>query len=200
MINMPSDFNTARAYDGQSATPALTVGGHICKIMRAYLDTARTGTQMLVIEFDIAESGDLKEYYLNRFERSLKYNQDAKWPGVFRAPIANSDGRTSGYFKGLITAVEESNPTFKFGGEEATLENKYVGFNFGEEEWPGRDGQMRVSVKPFYAVSVQHVKDGIEPPPRKGYRGSAPAQKPAQNAPQGASQGFQEVTDDELPF
>lgn len=192
MINMPSDFNTARAYDGGSGdnTP-LSIGGHICRIRDARLDVARTGTQMLVIEFDISEGGDFDGYYAKRFERSLKFNSAAKWPGTFRAPITTREGNTSGYFKGLVTAVEESNPPFRFQGEETTLRGKAVGFNFGEEEWLGRDNQVHVSVKPFYAVSAATVNAGIAPPARKLYKGPQPVTAP--------SEGFTEVSPDDMP-
>ena len=188
MINIPSDFNTARAYDGSSVS-ALTVGGHVCKIQGAKVEKARSGADMLVVAFDIAEGGEFDGYYGARHERSKQYRQDAKWPGVFRAPILTKEGKTSGYFKGFITAVEESNPGYKFTGDETLLRGKMVGFNYGEEEYLNRDNELRVSIKPFYAVSVNHVREGIQPPPMKKLRG-VPL----------TAQGFTEVPDEPLPF
>lgn len=166
MIRIPNDYNTARAYDG-SITPQLSIGGHICKIISARQDTARTGTEMLVVAFDIAEGSVYDGYYAQKHDRDVQYRPDAKFPGVFRAPVTTKEGKTSGYFKGLITAIEESNVGFHFLGDENTLAGKIVGFNFREEEWRKSDGTIGVSVKPFYAVSVQKVRDGIQPPARK---------------------------------
>lgn len=166
MIHIPDDYNTARAYDGSNAL-TLPAGGHICKIISARQDTAKTGTEMLVVAFDIAEGGMYDGYYTRKHERSMSYRTDAKFPGVFRAPVTTKDGKTSGYFKGLITAIEESNPGFRFVGDEKTLSGKAVAFNFGEEEWRKSDGTVGVSVKPFYAVSVQRAREGIQPPARK---------------------------------
>jgi hypothetical protein len=192
MIQIPSDFNSAKPYDGSSSAP-LPVGGHACRINGAKLETARTGTPMLVVAFDISEGGEYDDYYRARYERAIQFRTDAKWPGVFRAPITTREGKTSGYFKGLITAIEESNAGFKFSGDENALKNKMVGFNFGEEEYKGNDGEIRTSVKPFYAVSVGRVREGIDPPQKKLY-------KPTQSEMM-ASRGFTEVEDDTpLPF
>lgn len=189
MINIPSDFNSARAFDGSSA-PALTIGGHVCKIQGAKVETARSGAEMLVIAFDIAEGGEFDGYYNARHERSKQYRQDAKWPGVFRAPILTREGKTSGYFKGFITAVEESNAGYKFSGDESTLRGKTVGFNFGEEEYM-YNGELRTSIKPFWAASANRVREGLIPPQKKALR-----TQPGQSM---AAQGFTEVPEDSLP-
>lgn len=192
MINMPADFETARPYDGQGASP-LPAGPHICRIISAREETSRNNNPMLVVAFDIAENGPDDGYYKAQFERKKGYNQNAKWPGIFRTGITNKDGKTSGYFKGFITSVEESNIGYKFSGDENTLKNKLVGFNFGEEEWRKQDGTIGVSVKPFYAVSVGRVREGIAPPPRKVLN---------DQQAQMERQGFTPVDDDndDLPF
>lgn len=192
MIKLGNDYDSARAYDGQGFN-ALPVGGHICKIMDARMEKARSGADMIVVAFDIAENGPDDGYYKAQFERKVGFNANAKWPGVFRTAILNKDGKTSGYFKGLITSVEESNSGYNFkaaGCEETTLKGKLVGFNFGEEEWRKQDGTVGVSVKPFYAVSVKTVREGIEPPKRKPLN---------DQQAQMERQGFTPV-EDETPF
>lgn len=192
MIQMPNDFKDALPYDGSNG-PTLTVGGHCCRIRGAKQETARTGTQMLSVAFDIFEGGEFDGYYGARYDRNVKYNSEAKWPGVFRTPITTKDGETSRYFKGLITAIEKSNAGFAFNGDENTLKGKMVGFNFGEEEYLSRDGEIRTSVKPFYAVSVGRVRDGIEPPAKKLYQ-----PKPGDEL---KAKGFTEVDNvPDLPF
>ena len=192
MIKMPNDYDTARAYDGQGATP-LPIGPHICRIISVKQEMSRNNNPMLVVAFDIAENGPDDGYYKAQFDRKKDYNADAKWPGIFRTGLTNKDGKTSRYFKGFVTSVEESNTGYSFkavGYDENTLKGKLVGFNFGEEEWRKTDGTIGVIVKPFYAVRVAKVREGIAPPPRKVLN---------DNQAQMERQGFTPVEDDSLP-
>lgn len=194
MIKLGNDYDQARAYDGQGFE-ALPVGPHICRILEARAEKSREGADMIVVAFDIAENGEYDGYYKQQYERRVGYNVEAKWPGVFRTVVLTREGKTSGYFKGLITSVEESNAGYGFraaGCEETTLKGKLVGFNFGEEEWRKQDGSVGVAVKPFYAVSVQKVREGMEPPQRKALN---------DQQAQMERRGFTRVDDDsELPF
>lgn len=195
---LPNDFDAAKAFDGSSDYKTLPIGGHICRIVGAKATKSRNGNDMIEIAFDIAENGEYDGMFNERFDGLRKQKPDCKWPngGMFRTGILTRDGKTSGYFKGLITAVEESNPGYSFKGSgcnEETMKGKLIGFNFGEEDYKGNDGNIRTSVKPFYAVSVQTVRDGIEPPKKKEYK-----PKPAESM---TAQGFTEVdTPDDLPF
>lgn len=189
---IPNDFDQARAYDGGSFA-TLPVGGHICRIIEAREATSKNGNPMIEVAIDIAEGGPDDGFYRSVYDYKKSKDANAKWPCVFRTSLLTKDGKTSGFFKGLITAIEESNTAYNFkstGGDEKTLKNKMVGFNFGEEEWIKSDGSVGTSVKPFYAVSVSRVREGIDPPPIKKLKGGTAA----------ASNGFKEVSDDELPF
>ena len=197
MIGIPNDYDSAKSYDGKGSFDALPAGGHICKIIGARAAKSRNGNDMIEVAFDIYEGGDFDGKFKDRFDYLRKSKPDAKWPngGMFRTAVLNKNGMTSGYFKGLITSVEESNPGYSFkatGGNEDTLKGKLVGFNFGEEEYKGNDGNLHTSVKACYAVSVARVREGIDPPPKKPY-------KPSQSEIM-ASQGFTETIDSELPF
>ena len=195
---LPNDYDSAKAYDGTGGFTPLPVGGHICKIVSARATKSKNNNDMIEVAFDIWEGGAEDGRFQQQFNERRAQSADAKWPagGMFRTLILNKDGKTSGYFKGLITSVEESNPGYSFkgaGADEGTLKGKTVGFNFGEEEYLNRDGEIKVSVKPFYAVSAQTVREGIEPPKKKAYK-----PKPGDGM---AAQGFREVEDDpELPF
>ncbi len=195
---IPNDFDSAKAYDGKGFD-AIPAGGHICRIIGARAAKSRNGNDMIEVAFDIAEGGAYDGRFQERFDALRKDNAQAKWPngGMFRTALLTREGRTSGYFKGLITAIEESNAGYSFkaaGGDENTLKGKLVGFNFGEEEYRGNDGSIRTSVKAAYAVSVQTVRAGIEPPAKKLYKPIVGEQM--------AAQGFTEVDDDSvsLPF
>lgn len=200
MIQIPNDYDSARAYDG-SAAPRLTPGGHICRIRGTRVEQSRSGSDMLVVAFDIIEEGEFNGYFQRRFERAKSYNAYANWPGVFRASILTADGRTNGYFKGFIEAVEASNASYSFrqsGGNETMLNGKLVGFNFGEEDYRSSiDNSVKTAVKPFYAVSVAKVRDGIAPPAKKLLADANSTPRPVGQPDAG---GFQQVEDDELPF
>ena len=197
---LPNDYDSTKAYDGTGGYTPLPVGGHICRIVGARATKSRNGNDMIEVAFDIAESSEFDGKFKERFDYIRKSKADAKWPngGMFRTGVLNSDGKTSGYFKGLITAVEESNPGYSFKGSgcnEDTMKGKLVGFNFGEEDYKGNDGKIRTSIKPFYAVSVQTVRDGIEPPKKKEYK-----PKPGEVM---SARGFADVTEEvepDLPF
>lgn len=194
-MNLPNDYDSAKSYSGQTATP-LPVGPHCCRIVGSRLITTVSGAQMLEIAFDIAEGSKFDGKYKARFEGLRKQNPSAKWPnsGIFRTSILTKDGKTNTFFKGLITAVEESNAGYSFKASqcnEETLKNKMVAFNFGEEEFVGDDGAVRAAVKPFYAISVKTAREGIDPPRRRTVQ---------RNTPAAPANGFTEVHDEELPF
>lgn len=196
MIQLGNDYDSTNPFTGSGFSP-LPVGGHICRIIGARAGKYSTGADMIEVAFDIAEGGPDDGRFQDRFDYLRKSNPQAKWPngGMFRTCILTREGKTSGFFKGLITAVEESNPGYSFKGSgcnEATLKGKLVGFNFGEEEYKGNDNNIHTAVKAFYAVSVATVKEGIEPPKKKDY-------KPRSGEVM-ASQGFTEVDEPELPF
>lgn len=192
MIPIPNDFDNARAYDGNSF-PVLPLGAHVCRVLRADVVKNRAGADMLVINFDITEGGEFDGYYKKRFEAAKARNANAKWPGVFRANLLTREGATSGYFKGFITALEESNPGYNFrasNGNENAMNKLYVGLVFGEEEFRTSDThEIKTTVKPFYAVSVPKAREGVAIPARK-------------TLPQvAASAGFSPVeSDPDLPF
>ncbi|MBQ3478194.1 MAG: hypothetical protein IJH25_08490 [Clostridia bacterium] len=207
MINLPKDYAQAKGYDGSSSFPRLTAGGHICRTRQVVLTKSRAGNDMLEIHFDIVEEGEFKGYYQQVYAARSRYNPDMAWPGRYFVLIANPDGTTNGRFKGFINAVEESNGGYKFDGNELGLQNKLVGFNFGEEEYEYTDRQtgeikVGVSCKPQYAASVARVREGLIPPAKKLLNNGNGAAATSTTRPVGQpdAQGFQEVEDDELPF
>ena len=217
MINLPRDFATARGYDG-SSYPALTPGGHICRIRNVVPGNGNYGEQ-ITVTYDIVEEGEFNGYFQKIFDYRSKQNPsgNANWPGVKWFNIYNDNGDTDGFFKGFIEAVEASNPGYKFTGDERGLQGKLVGFNFREEEYMPRNsntGEIKTTVRPFYAVSVAKVREGIIPPAKKLYNGGSsggyqrPAAQPGYSYPQSAppapgpvsAPGYSQDDDDDLPF
>ena len=199
MINLPKDYATAKAYDG-SSFPKITPGGHICRTRTVIATKSKSGKDMLIVDYDINELGELDGIYKRIYDYRLRSNPNAEWPGRTYIVISNDDGTTNGRFKAFIKAIEDSNPGYSFaqsGANEATLQGKNLGFNFGEEEYEPQNspGEIRVRVRPDYAVSVAAVHAGVVPPAKKLLQRNGPQQ--AHYAPLGAPMPD---GDDELPF
>lgn len=140
MITKPKNYEEVQAFDGEFES--LDVGGHILKIVGTKVEEYDWG-QVLILAIDIAE-GEHKGYYQRRYDRDKAASSDAKWKGTYRQPIPSDndkDSRTSSFFKGLITAIERSNPGYTFNWDEKTLVNKFVGGVFGRREFIRDDGE-----------------------------------------------------------
>ena len=66
------------------------------------------------------------------------------------------------FFKGFITAVEKSNPNYKWNWDEKTLIGKNVIAVFGEEEYKDKnDGKIKVSTKLVEFRSLEAYQKGL---------------------------------------
>lgn len=168
----------------------VTPGGYVCGITNAK-DVPEQ--EYLLIEYDIAE-GNLKNYY-----RQLN---DAKgfWGGKF---VKSYREKALPFFKGFITAVENSNSGYKWNYDETTLKRKLIGLVFAEEEYKKNDGTIgkRLYVSSVHSVDKIRSGDFTVPPLKKL---AAPVETPVVypdfSAPATAAGGFEDVEDDDLPF
>jgi hypothetical protein len=110
--------------------------------------------------FDIIE-GENKNYYQEDFKKKYLTNPDAKWGGTFRQL---TEGKGLPFFKGIITAIENSNNGYKFNFDEATLKDKLFGAVFGQEEWMNQSGEIKTSIKCVQIRSVEQIRKGVEIP------------------------------------
>lgn len=140
----------------------LEAGGYILKIVDTVEHTSRSGKQMLKIEFDIAE-GDHKDFYKRMYDRLNANNSDAKWKGVHYQMV---EGKGMPYFKGLMTAIEESNRGFKWNWDLSSLKGKLFGGVIGLEEYE-YDGKRGMTPKIRYTTSTQTIKEGVRIPEDK---------------------------------
>lgn len=132
----------------------LEAGGYICNIMKVSETISSSGRNMVVIDFDIAK-GERKGYFSRQYEADNRANK--KWSGRF---WQLTDGNATSVFKGVIEAIEESNPGYIFDWNENTLCNKLMGVLFGEEEYQKQDGTVIRTIKPRYIRSVQSIQAG----------------------------------------
>lgn len=158
------NYEKAEAFTGDYET--LEPGGYICKILQVKAEDKDYGT-LLRIGFDIVE-GEHKDYFKRLLDKKKVTNPDAKWAGMYYQTIKSDDLR---YFKGFITAIENSNSGYKWNWDEATLKGKVFGGVFGEEEYKWNDGKTHTSVKCRFVRTVEDIKSGKFSIPEKKLSG-----------------------------
>jgi hypothetical protein len=155
-----NDYEQTETFSGDYER--IILGGHICVILKVTVEEKDYGSLMR-IAFDIAD-GENEGFYDRQFKRKQQTDSSAKWPGMYYQTIKDNDLR---YFKGFITSIEKSNPTFKWNWNEKELVGKLFGGIFGEEEYMGNDGQVKTSVKCRFTSSIDKVKEGVKVPEAK---------------------------------
>jgi len=183
-------YKDAPAFDGEYET--LQLGGHSLIIKGPKIEKYSWG-EVLILAIDIAE-GEHKGFYQRQYDRKKTENPDYKWPGTYRQNIPNDDGtdadnKRKGFFKGMISAIEKSNPGYTWNWDENSLTGKKVGGVFGQEEFLDRDGNVRLATKCFNLRSLDAVRKGIDAPELKKLKSEQA--KPAQ---------FKPDDDTSLPF
>lgn len=163
----------------------VATGGYVCGIT-AVEDV--TEKEYLKLEFDIAE-GPLKNYY-----RGL-YEAKNFWGGKF---IKSYKEKAQKFFKGFITAIENSNKGFKFDNDETKLKRKLVGLVLSEEEYEAKDGAIKTRLYVSDVRSVDKIRSGdFEVKPLKRI---APASNTSTNSTTPGTLSDFEETNDDVPF
>jgi hypothetical protein len=193
-MQKPSDYDSTSAFTGEYET--LKAGGYVCKIVQAIDGKSSTGKPMMTILFDITE-GDNKDFFKRRFDSAKKTNADAKWKGVFRQL---TDGKSTPFFKGVITSIEESNPGYKFNFDENTLKGKLFGGIFGREQYQKNNGEYAWDTKCQNIRSIATIKKGAFEIPADKYA-VKPSADSIYKTPTSASDFTDSYEDDgDLPF
>lgn len=161
----------------------LPAGGYVCGIT-AVEDVPEK--EYLRIEYDIAE-GEFKNHW-----RDL-YTNHGFWGGNF---IKSYKEKAMPFFKGFLTAIENSNPGFSadyFDNDESELKRKLIGLVIGLEEYKANDGKIKTRTYVDSVRSVDSIKKGdFEVPELKKYL----AEETKVN-----DSGFMPVeSNDDLPF
>lgn len=155
-----NDYETVQAAQEFERLPA---GGYVVKIKEAEVRTysGESGDfEKLEIALDICE-GEYKDFYARDYQ--MQTGEDKKWRGVLRQYVPKDDGSekdgwTKRAFKGLIVAIEESNPSYHWDWNEKGLKGKTVGCLFRNEEWEW-DGRTGLKTAPFKFIEAQKIRD-----------------------------------------
>lgn len=191
-------YDTTRAATGEYET--IEPGAYVLTVKTVTEEASSTGKAGVRIYFDIAE-GDHRDYYKRQYDADTRAQK--KWAGT---KWQMTEGSGLSFFKGFITAIEESNPGYRWNWDERTLTDKRIGGIFRREEYRKTDGTTAWTTRILSFCSVDTARKGVEPPkdkpledrpaqagfaPQTGYIPSAYTQSPK----------FEEIkTDDDLPF
>lgn len=157
MIKQPSNWNEVKEFTEKKQLP---IGAYVCKIINAQVQSNEYGEQLCIV-FDIAE-GEHAGFYKQEFAANTMENK--KYKGVLRIFLPKHDGSqkdewTKSILKGLVTAVEKSNPGYTWNWNEQSLVGRNIGIMFRNEEWD-YNNKTGWAVRPFRAISVDSVRSG----------------------------------------
>lgn len=141
----------------------LELGGHEVVILDASEYTSeRTGKTSLKVSVDIAKGDKQEGFFKKQYEeakKSAKEGEDVKWStgGTKYISLANEQ---IAYFKGFITALENSNKGFKFDtkGKWEQLKNLHIAAQFGLEEYES-NGEIKTATKLNKFRSLDKLKE-----------------------------------------
>lgn len=137
----------------------LELGGHELVILDAREYTSEiTENTSLKISVDIAGNDKQKGYFKQQYDSNT--NADKKWPTGGVKYLSLKDEQLA-YLKGFITALEKSNPGFKFDtkGDWSQLKKLKIAGQFGLEEYEKQDGAIGLGTKLFQFRSLDKLKE-----------------------------------------
>lgn len=163
-------MNKPRGYDETAAAgeyAALPAGGYVCRIISVKESMTKTNRQQVEIALDI-EEGPERGRFKREFDGDTR--ESRRWGAVLRQLTEDTDGQCNRYFKGLIKAMEESNPGWKpVWGEGfcSSCQGRLLGVVFRREQYPKQNGEPGWKTKPWQARSVDAIRKGVEAPADK---------------------------------
>lgn len=191
MIQKPRNYDEVQVFEAQEKLP---VGGYVLKIIKTKIETYDWG-QVLVLAFDITE-GDYAGFYQKNFDAQ---QNDKKWKGTHRINLPKNDGSEKDEWsiktlKSRITAVEASNDGYVWNWDENSLVGKQVGGLFGNKEYE-MDGKRGFYTDCRAFCSVERIRTGNFTIPSDKLLNSN-----TNTANVALPEGFQAITDDDIPF
>ena len=137
----------------------LELGGHEIVILDAREHKSEfSGNISLKISVDISGNDKQKGFFKKQYDENT--SADKKWPTGAVKYLSLKDEQL-GFLKGFITALEKSNPNFKFNkkGTWEQLKNLKLAGQFGLEEYKKQDGTIGTATKLVQFRSLDKLKD-----------------------------------------
>ena len=163
MIKKPMNYDTTELSDFEF-TP-LALGGHklIIKTAEEYMSIT-SGNTSLKITVDTGKEDKQPAYFLDQYSNDTR--PDKKWSNGATKYVSLGETENSiKSLKGFITAVENSNPNFKYDWDKdvSQLAGKRVGGIFGVEEYINNEGKIKLTTKLTQFRSVDKVDEAKIP-------------------------------------
>lgn len=145
----------------KSVFEQLPKGAYVIKIVAAREEENKSGKgRHVAIAFDIAE-GEYKDFYKQQFDANT--NEDKKWPmdAVFNLnePDENSADWMQKNWDTFWTDVEDSNPGYRFDGDEKRVKGLLVGGKMRIEQSEYNDN-IYDHTRLCWTCMAQDVRDG----------------------------------------
>ena len=158
MLKKPSNYEEIQV--NEDFTP-ISLGGHKGIIVGAseYTSDVSGNTSLKIVvdtDKDDSQPNYFTEMYKNDTRQEKKYSNSA-----IKYVSLKDDDNCVKMLKGFITAVENSNPNFKFdwNKEVDQLKGKKVGLVFALEEYENDKGEVKTIAKLNQFRSLDKVKD-----------------------------------------
>ena len=131
------------------------VGGFICTIVDVE-DVPEK--EYLRVYYDIAEalSDDQQEFVGMYTKRKQEKGYDCP------STVVSYKEQSLPFFKGFVTALENSNPNYKWDNDETKFIGLKIGFVLAEEEYEGKDKNGATKIKVRVYVAERHSVDAIK--------------------------------------
>lgn len=184
---------------------ALELGGHELVIMDAREYTSEvSGNTSLKVCVDIGGNDKQKGFFKKQYDNNNL--SERKWSNGATKYMSLKDEQIA-YLKGFITAIEKSNPSFKFNtkGTWEQLKNLKIAGQFGLEEYQKQDGSVGTTTKLIQFRSLDKLNE-IQIPKVKKIDGTYVDYEKYQ-APTNDNANLEslfanspEIADEEMPF
>ena len=160
-----------------------------------------SGNTSLKISVDVAGNDKQKGFFKKQYEENTA--PDKKWSNSATKYLSLKDEQIA-YLKGFITALESSNPSFKFNtkGTWEQLKGLKIAGQFGLEEYQKQDGSTGTATKLIQFRSLDKLKDITIPKVRllDGSLVEYELYKPTTGVANETTENEIVITDDLLPF
>lgn len=156
----PINYDEEQAIQLGGSFETLPAGNYKCVITKAEEGLTKTDRQKLTLFLDIAE-GEFTGFFNRQYKADTR--PEKKWGCQF---VQLVDGTSTKFFKGMITAIEQSNKGYTFNFDEKTLTGKFVGGCFGIEEYRNGQGELKEICKCRFLRSLDKMDDKVLEPKR----------------------------------
>lgn len=204
MINRDSFKNFKPNYAGGERM-MLPPGIYEAHIINAKVDSMGAGDALMIqVEID---KGEYAGFYRRQYESQQGGKYNVRYKGVYRVQLpdgknAEHDNWRQHQLEGVVWALEDGNPGFKWNWDESKLKGLKVGLNVRERDYL-IDGRTGTTTEIGRFESIAKINDPDEtkhPKIMKRRELSASDKRKLDQQESSKPEGFVEVVDEQLPF